>query len=231
MPDDLLRWPDREVMTLAIEERNRRISEGLRLAWKRSKQEKKMQMHGATKIELDLLALLRENEAAGCSTENTNRSSALSAGIEELQRLRGSGNQTLPIDELTERFYLVRRQRDQLIAAIQKIGRWANGPEVTIECLHNIERIIDEVRRAVLGIKEQQPEPAYVFEHDVTSGRRPTLPDEVAKPIRDEVQRIFHKGKHDWCADQTCGICARRMKAQDQSEADLIASGGIVNAP
>lgn len=112
-------------------------------------------------------------------------------------RLRGSGNQTLSIDELTERFYLVRGQRNKLIAAIQKIGRWSNGPEVSGECLHNIERIIDEVRKDVLGMSE----------------------------------RITHNGKHDWCADQTCEICARRMKAQDQSEADLIASGGIVDAP
>lgn len=117
-----------------------------------------MQMHGATKTELDLLTLLRESEAGPASVEATNRSVALSNAIEELQRLRGSGNQTLSIDELTERFYFVRGQRDKLIAAIQKIGRWSNGPEVSGECLHNIERIIDEVRKDVLGIKEKEPE-------------------------------------------------------------------------
>lgn len=108
-----------------------------------------MQLHGATKTELDLLTLLRESEAEPASVESTNKSSILSSAIEELQRLRAIAddpNQELTQSELTERFYLVRGQRDKLIAAIQK-----------------------------------------------------------------------------------CAICSRRMKVQDQSEADLIASGGIVN--
>ena len=74
--------------------------------------------------------------------------------VGELKRLRGSGNQTLSIDELTERFYVVRKQRNQLIAAIQKIGRWTNGPEVSGECLHNIARIIEGVRKDVLEVKD-----------------------------------------------------------------------------
>lgn len=51
-----------------------------------------MQLEGATKIELDLLEVLRWNEGARCSIENTNRSVALSNAIEELQRLRSQND-------------------------------------------------------------------------------------------------------------------------------------------
>lgn len=57
------------------------------------------------------------------------------------------------------------------------------------------------------------------------------LDDGNACPDCTPKKPIMHGGKHDWCANQMCEICARRMKAQDQSEADLIASGGIVGAP
>ena len=42
--------------------------------------------------------------------------------LDVLSYVLGDGDQELSIDELTERFYLVRSQRDQLIAAVQKIG-------------------------------------------------------------------------------------------------------------
>lgn len=47
-----------------------------------------MQLHGATKIELDLLEVLRDNEAGPAGVESTKRSAAMSNAIEELQRLR-----------------------------------------------------------------------------------------------------------------------------------------------
>lgn len=54
-----------------------------------------MQLEGATKIELDLLEVLRWNEGSGCSVEHTARSVAISNAIEELQRLRSHNNRLM----------------------------------------------------------------------------------------------------------------------------------------
>lgn len=68
---------------------------------------------------------------------------------------------------------------------------------------------------------------------------RPTHPDEVAKPIRDEIKRIMQPVLCERCdmplvPGQPCPECqpkARREAADKQSYDDLAASGGIVDAP
>jgi hypothetical protein len=60
-----------------------------------------------------------------------------------------SGNQQLTTEELTERFYLVRGQRDKLIAAVQKISRWLYSDDTPCgQQVHEIERIIDDATAA-----------------------------------------------------------------------------------
>lgn len=46
-----------------------------------------------------------------------------------------------------------------------------------------------------------------------------------------KAQKRKTRSKHEWCANSACEICARRKACEDQSYADLAASGGIVDAP
>lgn len=79
--------------------------------------------------------------------------------IEELLAKCDNPHQELTMQELTDRFYLVRRQRDQLIACIQKVQRitWdtERGSE---EKSHDILKACEEASNFVLFFKHQAPD-------------------------------------------------------------------------
>lgn len=67
--------------------------------------------------------------------------------------LRGEipvGGNELPPEEVTKRLYQVKRERDLLIAAIQKIARWCDGEDQPGLIVHEVDRICAEVRFKVL---------------------------------------------------------------------------------
>lgn len=79
--------------------------------------------------------------------------------LEELLAKCDNPHQELTMQELTDRFYIVRRQRDQLIACTQKIQRivW-DAERGSEEKYHDILKACDEVRNYVLFSKHQAPE-------------------------------------------------------------------------
>lgn len=67
--------------------------------------------------------------------------------------LRGEvpvGGNQYPPEKVNEMPYEVKRQRDVLIAAFQKISRWCDGEDQPGQIVYEIERIIGETRTHVL---------------------------------------------------------------------------------
>ena len=81
---------------------------------------------------------------------------------------------------------------------------------------------------SILG-KPYTPDPKRLVEEEAFArdADRRSVSDEVAENVR-----LTPRGtRHDECADATCPICSRRYEAEQQSMRDLVASGGIVDAP
>ncbi len=75
-----------------------------------------------------------------------NGKSNLIVGLDVLRVLLGNGNQTLSIDELTDRFYEVKRQRNLLIAKYQQVTAKLN----TVQCYCPVA-IQDEIREMLIA--------------------------------------------------------------------------------
>ena len=184
-------------MPLDRQEWNRRISEGLRLAWKR-----------------------RKGKAMKSGSSSSYRAALSGTGAdmggERDDEAPTASEPKLSHEELTERFYLVRGQRNKLLWACQKAlaaydaanstgnGKW-NGKDV------------DEMRAAVAEC-EPQPVATYIGTAQILTcancNQESTSPGQFLKDGR-------------WVCTDSC----RRELADSQSYDDLAASGGIVEAP
>ena|SRR3990167_516572 len=109
-------------------------------------------------------------------------------------------------------------------------GLWFDGQDEhgrQVKHEYAFDRLAPEGDHVTLCYRYDGPCVMTGIEMETKTRDRPSIPDEVAKPIRDEVRRIMH----EWCADTNCKICSRRREAEKQSYNDLAASGGIVDAP
>lgn len=131
----------------------------------------------------------------------------------------------LTMDELTERFYAVKAQRDKLLWRLSAIADMAadelrRGGMVAGTNMHQIEAdartVLDEIR----GALAEMPRPASTVSLEIAARvwcdqemRNCVMDGEAAKQIAAIIDHV------------------RRNQADRQSYADLAASGGIVDAP
>lgn len=71
------------------------------------------------------------------------------------------GGNEKPPEDVNAMLYEVKRQRDVLISAIQKISRWCDGEDQPGQIVYEIERIISETRSHVLFREHPADAQAY----------------------------------------------------------------------